>query len=405
MSRILRIFLTSLALALALEMGCLCGLLFFLGADILTPGPVVGARPRPADPLPTATHVATMVLSPTATPPIPTDTPQPDTPTPLPPTLTATPQPPTPTNTKVVPLATPTLVPPTATSTPLPTNTPMPGPTLGCRPLDDQDGLANLIIVIWDATQRAHLREMLGDSRLPNLQALLQRGGGLVLPVIQSATCRPGSGDGYRTETGPANSAIATGLGYPGMANWQNIEPYPIPDNLTLWEWFHGLSYATGIVSSKDMDFWPHSPLRNARPQIDYWRVGEQAQAWVTDGALEFLDGYAQCHFFLWVHYKEPDTVGHEFGENSAQYSASLEVNDQELARLLDGLRAHGIEGRTLVIVTTDHGFNEGGLKHDTCTPETKDLFLALSQPMTGLRNCIKVQTDIAPCIKSAVRW
>jgi len=97
--------------------------------------------------------------------------------------------------------------------------------------------------------------------------------------------------------------------------------------------------------------------------------------------------------------------VGHEFGENSAQYSESLEVDDRELARLLDGLRAHGIEERTLVIVTTDHGFNEGGLKHDTCTPETKRLFLALNRPMTRLRNCVKVQTDIAPCIKAAVRW
>ena len=398
MSRAFRLFLTSFALVLALEMGCLCGFLFFSGAEVLTTAVVAGARTSPADPLPTATP--TMVPSPTATSPIPTDTP-----TPVPPTATSTPLPPTPTNSRVVILATSTPVPPTATSTPLPTNTPTPSPTPGCRPLGDQDGVANLIIVIWDGSQRAHLQEMLGNSRLPNLQALLQRGGGLVLPVIQSATCRPGNGDGYRTETGPANSAIATGLGYPGMANWQNIEPYPIPNNLTLWEWFDGLSYATGIVSSKDEDFWPHSPLRNARPEIHYWKVGEQAQAWVTDGALEFLDGYAQCHFFLWVHYKEPDTVGHEFGENSAQYSESLEVDDRELARLLDGLRAHGIEGRTLVIVTTDHGFNEGGLKHDTCTPDTKRLFLALNQPMTSLRSCIKVQTDIAPCIKAAVRW
>jgi hypothetical protein len=56
------------------------------------------------------------------------------------------------------------------------------------------------------------------------------------------------------------------------------------------------------------------------------------------------------------------------------------------------------------VIVTTDHGFIEGSLKHDTCTPDTKHLFLAVSQPITGLRNCIKVQTDIAPCIKAAVQ-
>ena len=308
---------------------------------------------------------------------------------------TSTPMPPTPANASTVTLA---------TSTPFPTNTPPPSATPGCRALSEQDGLGNLIIVLWDGTQLAHLQEMLGDSRLPNLQALLGRGGGLLLPVIRSTTCRPGSGDGYRTETGPANSAIATGLGYPGMANWQNIEPYPIPNNLTLWEWFHGLPCATGIISSKDMDFWPHSPLRHSRPEIDYWRVGQHPQGWVTDGALEFLDAYAHCHFFLWVHYREPDEVGHEFGENSAEYTASLEVNDRELARLLDGLRGHGIEGQTLVIVTTDHGFNEGGLKHDTCTPDTKNLFLALSQPTEGLGNCIKVQTDIAPCLKAEVR-
>jgi len=398
MSRVFRLFLTSVALALSLEIGCLCGFLFVSGAEILTPLMFAGARPNPANPLPTATP--TTAPSPAATPLLPTETP-----TPLPPTPTTTPEPPTPTSTLVVPPATATLVPPTATSTTIPTYTPPPGPTPACRLLGGQDGVANLIIVIWDGTQRAHLRQMLADSKLPNLQALLERGGGLLAPVISSSTCRPGSGDGYRTETGPANSAIATGLGYPGMANWQNIEPYPIPDNLTLWEWFDGLSYATGIVSSKDMDFWPHSPLRNARPQIDFWRVGGHEQGWVTDGALEFLDTYAQCHFFLWVHYREPDEVGHEFGENSAQYSASLEVDDQQLARLLDSLRARGIEERTLVIVTTDHGFNEGGFKHDTCTPDTKRVFLAMNRPIASLHSCIHVQTDIAPCIKAAVSW
>jgi hypothetical protein len=398
MSRVLRLLLTSLALALAMEMGCLCGFFFFSGVELLTTAIALGARPSPANPLPTATP--TMVPSPTATPLVLTDQP-----TALPPTPTSTALPPTATNTMVVPLATSTPVPPTATSTPLPTNTPLPSPTPPCGSLGGQDGVGNLIIVIWDGTQRAHLRQLLDDHRLPNFQALQQRGGGLVLPVISSATCRPGSGDGYRTETGPANSAIATGLGYPGMANWQNIEPYPIPDNLTLWEWFDGLSYATGIVSSKDMDFWPHSPLRNARPQIDYWKVGAYDQGWVTDGALEFLDVYAQCHFFLWVHYREPDEVGHEFGENSPQYSASLQIDDRELGRLLSGLRAHGIGDRTLVIVSTDHGFSEGGLKHDTCTPDTKRLFLAINRPIPRLRSCIKVQTDIAPCIKAAVRW
>lgn len=395
MSRTLRLTLTALALSLALWAGCLCGLVFFVGTEILAPGLATGARPPGTD-VPTVSHAPTTASSPTAIPVTPAQTPPPDTPTP---------SPPLPTPTRVVPPTTPTPIPPTATSTPLPTNTPVPSPTPTCRPLGDEDEPANLIIVIWDATQRAHLQEMLGNSQLPNLQALAQSGGGLVLPAIRSTTCEPGSGDGYSTETGPANSAIATGLGYPGMANWHNPEPYPIPNGLTLWEWFAARRYVTGIISSKDQDFWPHSPLRNARPEIDQWKVSAQGQSWVTDSALEFLNVYAQCRFFLWIHYKEPDTVGHEFGENSAQYSASLEMNDRELARLIDGLRALAIARRTLLIVTTDHGFDEGGLQHETCTADTKDLFVAMNRQMSRLRSCLKVQTDIAPCIKAAAPW
>jgi hypothetical protein len=397
MSRGLRLSLTALGLALAMEAGCICGLLFFLGAERLA----LSERGAPADARPSTSGQPSLVQNLPASPLA--QTPATATPSPLVPDHG--PQAPTPTSTRVIPLttSTPTSSAPTPISSP--TSTPLPGPTLACRRSSDTEGLANLIIVIWDGTQRAHLQEMLTSSRLPNLQALAQANGGLFLPFIRSATCQPGGGDGYRTETGPANSAIATGLGYPGMANWQNSEPHPIPDGLTLWEWFDARGYVTGIISSKDQDFWPHSPLRNARPEIEYWKVGAEPQTWVTDTALKFLSDYAPCRFFVWVHYKEPDTLGHQFGENSAQYSASLEVNDQQLARLIDGLREHSIEGSTLLIVTTDHGFDENGLQHETCTPDTKGLFLATSHRMGGLRSCIKDQTDLAPCIKASVAW
>lgn len=240
---------------------------------------------------------------------------------------------------------------------------------------------------------------MLDRGELPKLKAFINRNQILLMPIINSATCQPGSGAGYRTETGPANSAIATGLGYAGMANWSNADPHPIPDGLTLWEWFKGRGYASGIVSSKDTKFWPLPPLRNARPEIDYWMVGEQPQSWVTDNALRFIRTHARSHFFLWVHYKEPDTLGHQKGENSAEYSQSLVIDDQELGRLIGELRDQAIEGDTLLVLTTDHGFNEGGFQHDTCTADTKNLFLATSRNGTGLFGCIRSQTDIAPCI------
>jgi len=283
--------------------------------------------------------------------------------------------------------ATPTPRPPT----PTPTATPAPPPSAGPE---------NLIVVIWDGTQRAHLLEMLDRGELPNLATFIRENQPLLWPTISSATCQPGSGAGYRTETGPGNSAIATGLGYAGMANWENSDPHPIPDGLTLWEWFKRRGYATGIVSAKDHDFWPHTPLSNARPEIDYWMVADQPQAWVTQNALQFIGTHARSHFFVWVHYREPDTSGHAAGENSAEYSQSLVSNDQELTRLIAELRAQGIEGETLLVLTTDHGFNEGGTQHDTCTADTKDLFLAASKNGSGLFGCIRSQTDIAPCIQ-----
>jgi hypothetical protein len=395
MSPTQRTVLAILGLAVALEMGCLSGFLFFLCAADAFPTPdsiqaqavavmarvVLGTPMSPASPMQPPTHTPTQVLP------------------------TATPRPPIPTNTKVIRPATPTSVPPMPVETPHVTSTLLPTPPPATEVSEAQGEHANLVIVIWDGTQRAHLLEMLEHGDLPNLQRLLGQSHGLILPAIDSMTCEPGSGDSYRTETGPGNSALAAGVGYPGMANWRNTEPHPIPKNLTIWEWFKERGYVTAIVSSKDEPFWPLPPLQNARPQIDYWRVGHHPQSWVTDGALWFVEAYARHPLFLWVHYKEPDTLGHRLGENSVEYSRSLVTNDIELGRLIGGLQAQALEDDTLLVVTTDHGFNEGGFQHDTCGPDTKQLFLVASKSQTALSGCVESQTDILPCIKSLTHW
>lgn len=271
---------------------------------------------------------------------------------------------------------------------------------VGNQPVKAKPSVKNVIIVIWDGTQRAHLLEMLAEHKLPNLQRLINETGNLGLPVIDSKTCQPGSGDGYRTETGPANSAIATGLGYPGMANWQNRDPHPIPDDLTLWELFKAKGYATGIVSSKNGKFWPYVPLTNARPEINYWRVRGLGQKWVTDKAIQFIQNHAGRPFFLWIHYKEPDPMGHHYGENSPEYTKAIVIDDNNLGQLIKKLQELGIKNKTLIIVTTDHGFGEGARGHGMCTRDTKDLFLVTNRNGTDLLGCIHAQTDIAPCLK-----
>ena len=259
-----------------------------------------------------------------------------------------------------------------------------------------------VILVIWDGTQRAHLLEMLGDGELENLEDLIGGDPVPLLPYIDSETCEPGSGDGYRTETCPGNSAIATGLGYPGMANWTNADPHPIPDGLTLWEWFKGRGYVTGMVCAKDVQYWPNVPLSNAQPEIDYWRAGG-ARSWVTARALEFMREYSRSPFFLWVHYREPDNAGHTYGENHVEYSLALDRVDGELGTLVAELSAQGMADETLLVVTTDHGFVEDGFGHSVCTNDTKNLFLAARPHVDAFSGCVEAQTDIAGCIQEVV--
>lgn len=273
--------------------------------------------------------------------------------------------------------------------------------SVASRTTVSETNIQNVMIIIWDGTQQAHLLNMLFAGKLPNLKNLFDETQILSLPFINSETCEPGSGDGYMTQTGPANSAIATGLGFPGMANWTNKEPHSIPDGLTLWELFKGKGYVVGIVSSKKARFWPRGPLNNARPEIDYWQVEHKDQWWVTWKTKVFIQTHAAKPFFLWVHYREPDEVAHEKGENSPEYSWNLEVNDENLGLLLDELKTLEIKDQTLVLVTTDHGFDEGGFNHASCTPHTKNLFLITNGNGIGLLNCIETQTDITPCLKN----
>lgn len=275
----------------------------------------------------------------------------------------------------------------------------------GSQPAKADVEAKNIIIIIWDGTQRAHLLEMLARHELPNLQRLIDETHTLVLPVIDSQTCEPGSGDGYRPQTGPANSAIATGLGYPEMANQHNSHPHPIPDGLTLWEWFEERTeegYVTALMSLKAHDFWPYVPLKNALPDIDYKFISGSAGAGgLTQELLAFVSTHASSDFFAWVHYWGPDVWGHKFGENSPEYTAILQKQDVQLGQILDHLSVLGLKEDTIIILTTDHGFEEDGDDHYKCIGDNTDVWLAVTANGKDLLGCVHKQTDVAPCLKN----
>lgn len=58
----------------------------------------------------------------------------------------------------------------------------------------------------------------------------------------------------------------------------------------------------------------------------------------------------------LFVHFPEPDTVGHAMGWGSPQQVAALDKTDQGIGMILSALQELGLREQTLVILTADHG-------------------------------------------------
>jgi arylsulfatase A-like enzyme/tetratricopeptide (TPR) repeat protein len=87
----------------------------------------------------------------------------------------------------------------------------------------------------------------------------------------------------------------------------------------------------------------------------------ERRAAEVVDHALAWLGQPRSKPFFLWVHlfdphapYEPPSPWRERF--TKAPYDGEVAYSDAQLARLVGGLDAKGLRGRTLVIVTSDHG-------------------------------------------------
>jgi len=73
-----------------------------------------------------------------------------------------------------------------------------------------------------------------------------------------------------------------------------------------------------------------------------------------TSTAIEWFIKYRP--FFLSIYNPMPDMRGHTYGHESAEYRESIENADYHVGRFLQTLKDEGVYGRTLIVITTDHG-------------------------------------------------
>lgn len=230
-----------------------------------------------------------------------------------------------------------------------------------------------VLLVGWDGVQRERLHELLAAKKLPNLAAMLTRGALLDVNITQGAT---------DTKCGWAQ--ILTGYRPEITHIYSNSRFSVLPDGLSVFERLEAAfgddQVYTGAVISKSnhMDVAPAGAIySNLQYKPDVFVNALETRDRVRARALAEIALHWQERAFLFVHYQEVDVAGHNRGENSVPYETAIIGLDEELGALVAQLRAQKQYDSTLILVTADHGFDEGLHTH----LDAPRIFLATNNP------------------------
>ena len=234
----------------------------------------------------------------------------------------------------------------------------------------------NVIVVGWDGTQWDHLRQCFSkelpecSDGLPNLDTLT---GGTIFELTVTSG---------RTNTKPGWGQILSGYNAEVIRVFDNQDYHPIPEGYSIFEkfeaYFGQAEAVTMFVSGKHtntggacigdptVDGFGNplieeygQPWCLIKDNLDYFEINLQENINVGNRAVALLEAHQNDLFFAFFMFGDPDKTGHNFGENSENYSAMLIDDDAWLGDIVEKLKELGIFTNTVIYVVTDHGFNE----------------------------------------------
>ena len=231
-----------------------------------------------------------------------------------------------------------------------------------------------MLLITLDTTRADHLSCYASDAtntlhqfaETPHFDALARRG-----VRFEHAT-------GQVPLTLPSHSCIFTGT-YPEVNGMREMGGFMLNPNVqTLAGLAHDLGLRTAaFVGSSALarqfglargfevydDQMPLIPAGRRPPS----GIAERRASVTTDHALAWLREHSEERFFLWVHYYDPhfpydppEPYHRRYSHDL--YSGEIAYTDEQAGRILSFLEQPGLRGRTLVIMTADHG--EGLFQH-----------------------------------------
>jgi predicted AlkP superfamily pyrophosphatase or phosphodiesterase len=105
--------------------------------------------------------------------------------------------------------------------------------------------------------------------------------------------------------------------------------------------------------------FWPGSEAEIAGARPTYWKPydGKVPNDARVDTILSWLElSPGERPTFLTLYFSDVDNAGHDFGPDAVETRGAVLKVDNDLGRLIDGLKARGIFAQVNLIIVSDHG-------------------------------------------------
>lgn len=275
-----------------------------------------------------------------------------------------------------------------------PTGSTSPKESSGLLP-QDPGTRRSVILISWSGVGFRPLAKLLDEGRLPNLKSLIEEGSIAKIKVV-----------GHKTEGAPGHAEMLTG--YPpsvtGISSALSLKKVPtgltIPERLkTLLGSNMKIVVVLGAVvpkrngiASVSRDWLGDEIVLSPDIVTRVLRLRRRKAEEVGRLAGKYLSQIDGERCFGFIHFVDPDVAGHKFGEGSTQYLDAVVTLDVELGRIRKTLGELGMDKRTIIIVTSDHGFDEGKREHK----HADGVFIASNLP-SKLKD--GTQGDLAPTI------
>ena len=199
----------------------------------------------------------------------------------------------------------------------------------------------------------------------------LDRGVTPVLSGLAAAGARAAMRPSFPSKTFPNHYTLVTGLrpDHHGIVE-NNMEDPAIPgvtfkmsnqDAVVDRRWWDGgepiwVTAERAGIRTGTM-YWPGSeaPIHGIRPSLTLHFDASKPANDRADQVLAWLDLPAgERPEFVTLYFNDVDTAGHYFGPDSPEVNAAATHVDQALGRLVEGLKARGVEAN--IVVVADHG-------------------------------------------------